>query len=104
MPPHNISILVVDDFPTLRRIVINILKQLGYHNVTEAADGMAALEHLRNNSSTDLIICDWYMPEMTGLDLLKSVRNDKEFKNIASFFFRSAIVLFHVVKHFSILQ
>jgi two-component system chemotaxis response regulator CheY len=76
-----LKILVVDDFATMRRIMKNILKQLGYTNITEADDGTTALEELKRGSF-DLIISDWNMPKMTGLDLLKLVRSDPAFKDI----------------------
>ncbi len=77
----SIKILCVDDFATMRRILKNILKQLGFNNITEADDGTTALEELKK-SSYDLIISDWNMPKMTGLELLKAVRGTPEFKDI----------------------
>lgn len=77
----SIKILIVDDFATMRRILKNILKQLGFTNVTEADDGTTALDLLKSNSF-DLIISDWNMPKMTGLDLLKTVRATPEYKDI----------------------
>src|SRR5918911_3419310 len=69
--------LVVDDYSTMRRIVKNLLHDLGYANVTEADDGNTALPLLQNGSF-DFLITDWNMPGMAGLDLLKAVRaNDK---------------------------
>lgn len=69
----SIRVLIVDDFATMRRIMKNILKQLGFTNITEADDGSTAME-LLNKGDFDLIISDWNMPKMTGLDLLKAVR------------------------------
>lgn len=77
----SIKVLVVDDFATMRRILKNILKQLGFTNITEADDGTSALEELKKNSF-DLIISDWNMPKMTGLELLKRVRSDDALKEI----------------------
>lgn len=77
----SLKILVVDDFATMRRIMKNILKQLGYTNITEADDGTTALEELKKGHF-DLIISDWNMPKMTGLDLLKLVRSDSQYKDI----------------------
>jgi two-component system, chemotaxis family, chemotaxis protein CheY len=77
----SIKVLVVDDFATMRRIVKNVLKQIGFTNITEADDGTTALEQLKSGSF-DLIISDWNMPKMTGLDLLKTVRGMDEYKNI----------------------
>ncbi len=75
MPDTNMKVLVVDDFATMRRIVKNILTQLGYKNIIEADDGTTALDVLKQQK-IDLIISDWNMPKMTGLDLLKAVRAD----------------------------
>lgn len=71
----NMKVLVVDDFATMRRIVKNILTQLGYKNIIEADDGSTALEVLKQEK-IDMIISDWNMPKMTGLDLLKTIRAD----------------------------
>lgn len=76
----NIKILVVDDFATMRRIVKNILTQLGFKNIIEADDGSTALDVLKKEK-VDLIISDWNMPKMTGLDLLKTVRADATMAN-----------------------
>ncbi len=81
MPDLNARILVVDDFSTMRRIVKGILKRLGYREIDEAEDGQMALKRLKE-SKYQLIICDWNMPVMTGLDLLKAVRSDEELKAI----------------------
>jgi two-component system chemotaxis response regulator CheY len=81
MPDQNIKILAVDDFSTMRRIVRNILRQLGYNNIAEAEDGAAALEYLQQNK-VDFIVSDWNMPNMTGLELLKAVRADANLKDI----------------------
>lgn len=70
-----IKILVVDDFPTMRRIIRNLLKDLGFENVDEAEDGAQGLEKLRN-SSFDLVVSDWNMPNMDGLEMLKAIRQD----------------------------
>ncbi len=69
----NMHILVVDDYQTMIRIIRNLLKQLGFNNVDEATDGKAALEKI-SAKSYGLIISDWNMEPMTGLDLLKSIR------------------------------
>lgn len=67
------QILVVDDFPTMRKIIINLLRQLGFTQMDEAGDGTAALD-LCNKKKYGLVISDWNMEPMTGLDLLKHVR------------------------------
>lgn len=72
---QNLSFLVVDDFSTMRRIVKNLLNDLGYPNVTEADDGNTALPLLKNGKF-DFLITDWNMPGMPGLDLVKHVRAD----------------------------
>jgi two-component system chemotaxis response regulator CheY len=69
------KILVVDDFSTMRRIVMGLLKELGYNDVTEADDGNTALPLLKGGNF-DFLITDWNMPGMPGLDLLKAVRGD----------------------------
>ena len=71
----NIRILIVDDFSTMRRIVKNLLNDLGFSNTTEADDGNSALVELRK-ASFDLVITDWNMPGMAGIDLLRHVRAD----------------------------
>lgn len=75
MPNPSMKILVVDDMSSMRRIIKNTLKQLGYPNVEEAEDGQKALEMVRKESF-DLVVSDWNMPNMNGLDLLKSIRQD----------------------------
>jgi len=70
------SILVVDDYRTMVRIIRNFLKQIGYENVDEASDGTEALEKIRAKGY-GLVISDWNMEPMTGLDLLKELRADK---------------------------
>jgi two-component system, chemotaxis family, chemotaxis protein CheY len=71
----NLKFLVVDDFSTMRRIVKNLLNDLGYANVTEADDGNTALPILQAGG-IDFLVTDWNMPGMPGLDLLKAVRAD----------------------------
>ncbi len=71
----NMSILIVDDYKTMLRIIRNLLKQLGFNNVDEAADGAAALQKLRGKDY-NLVISDWNMEPMTGYQLLKEMRSD----------------------------
>ena len=71
----NLNFLVVDDFSTMRRIIKNLLHDLGYANVTEADDGKTALPLLKDGNF-DVLITDWNMPGMPGLELLKQVRAD----------------------------
>lgn len=75
----NMKVLVVDDFATMRRIVKNVLKQIGFTEIVEADDGSTALEVLQQ-TKIDLIVSDWNMPKVTGLDLLKTVRSDESLK------------------------
>ena len=76
-----IKILIVDDFSTMRRIVKNILKQIGYTDIDEAEDGNGALVKLRQDKY-DLVVSDWNMPNMSGLDLLKAIRADNGLNGI----------------------
>lgn len=73
--------LVVDDFSTMRRIIRNLLKELGYNNVDEAEDGSMALAKLKRETF-DFIVSDWNMPVMDGLELLKAVRADPKLTHI----------------------
>ncbi|HBA53840.1 response regulator [Syntrophorhabdus aromaticivorans] len=74
-------VLVVDDFATMRKIVKNVLRQINIDNVVEAENGKHALSVL-NDDSIDLIISDWMMPEMTGIEFLKICKGDEEKKKI----------------------
>ncbi len=76
-----IKVLVVDDFSTMRRIVKNALKQIGFTQTVEADDGTTALEVLKQED-VGLIISDWNMPKMSGLDFLKAVKSDAATKDI----------------------
>lgn len=71
------KILIADDFSTMRRIIRNLLRDLGYENVAEADDGNTALPMLKRGGF-DFLITDWNMPGMTGLDLLEAVRSDSD--------------------------
>jgi two-component system, chemotaxis family, chemotaxis protein CheY len=75
------NVLIVDDYKTMLRIVGNLLKQLGFSNIDEATDGATALEKLRQKSY-GLVISDWNMEPMTGLQLLKEVRSDIKLKTV----------------------
>jgi len=77
----NMQVLIVDDMQTMRRIMKNVLKQIGFSNITEADDGKTALAEIKKKQF-DLVLCDWNMPEMTGIDLLKALRADNAFKSI----------------------
>ncbi len=76
------KVLVVDDFPTMRRIVKTLLKQNGFTNFIEAEDGEEAYETLKKNPDIEFIVSDWNMPKMTGIEFLKTVRADPKFKHL----------------------
>ncbi|MGL5633353.1 MAG: chemotaxis response regulator CheY [Azovibrio sp.] len=76
-----IRILVVDDFSTMRRIVRNLLKELGFTNVDEAEDGAVALQKL-NGGGFEFVVTDWNMPNMDGLTLLQSIRSSPTLKHL----------------------
>jgi two-component system chemotaxis response regulator CheY len=78
---NDLKFLVVDDFSTMRRIVRNLLKELGFTNVDEAEDGVVALQKLRSGTF-DFIVSDWNMPNMTGIELLRTVRADAALKHL----------------------
>ena len=74
-----IKILIVDDFATMRKVIRNLLKQIGYENIVEAENGQIAMRVLQSQK-IDFVISDWNMPTMSGLELLKAVRADEELK------------------------
>jgi two-component system chemotaxis response regulator CheY len=78
---ENTKFLVVDDFSTMRRIVRNLLKELGFANVQEAEDGVDALNKLRSEPF-DFVVSDWNMPNMSGIDMLKEIRADANLKHL----------------------
>ena len=75
------KILIVDDFSTMRRIIKNLLRDLGFSNTQEADDGITALPMLKNGNF-DFLVTDWNMPGMTGIDLLKACRADDKLKTL----------------------
>lgn len=77
----NMKILVVDDFSTMRRIIRNLLRDLGFGNTSEADDGVTALPMLQSGGF-DFLVTDWNMPGMEGIDLLKAVRADEKLKDL----------------------
>jgi len=77
----NMPVLIVDDYKTMLRIIRNLLKQLGFNNVDEAMDGSEALQKLRAKDY-GLVISDWNMEPMTGIQLLREVRADKRMQNL----------------------
>lgn len=81
MVDKNMSFLVVDDFPTMRRIVRSLLKELGFTNVEEAEDGQDALNKLRAGKF-EFVVSDWNMPNLDGLEMLKEIRQDDALKEL----------------------
>ncbi len=81
MADPNMKFLVVDDFSTMRRIVRNLLKELGFTNVDEAEDGVVALQKL-GSASFDFVVTDWNMPNMDGLTLLQTIRKTPNLKDL----------------------
>lgn len=86
MIPPDIKILIADDMPTIRDLVKNQLKAMGFRNIVEAADGEQALNLLIQHESQDpkvrMVISDWNMPKMTGLEFLKQVRATDQWKSL----------------------
>ena len=78
----DMKILVVDDFPTMRRIVKTLMRQNGYTNFVEAEDGAQGFKMLESMPDIEFIVSDWNMPNMTGLEFLKAVRADARFKHL----------------------
>lgn len=77
----NMKILIVDDFSTMRRIIKNLLRDLGFTNTSEADDGHSALPMLQHGDF-DFLVTDWNMPGMTGIDLLRAIRADDKLKTL----------------------
>jgi two-component system chemotaxis response regulator CheY len=81
MTVQDLHILVIDDSATMRRIIINTLKRLGYDHATEATDGKDALDKMKNDLF-DLVITDWTMPEMDGLTLVSVLRRSEKYSQV----------------------
>lgn len=79
---YSMKVLVVDDFATMRRIIKNILRQIGFTNIVEADDGTTAWELLNKDDSIQFIVSDWNMPQMTGIEFLRKVRASEEFADL----------------------
>ncbi|WP_067660727.1 chemotaxis response regulator CheY [Ferrimonas marina] len=77
----NMKILIVDDFSTMRRIIKNLLRDLGFNNTQEADDGTTALPMLQSGEF-DFVVTDWNMPGMQGIDLLRAIRADDNLKHL----------------------
>ena len=83
MPSQDIKILIVDDMAAMRKILKTLLGQLGYKNVDEAEDGKQALEILKQNPNKyGLVVTDWNMPNMTGIELVQAIRSDEQLKHL----------------------
>jgi two-component system chemotaxis response regulator CheY len=78
----SLKFLIVDDSLTMRRIVINSLKNLGFDQFVEACDGKDAFDKLTNDNSLNFVITDWNMPVLSGLELTRAIRNHNDIKNI----------------------
>lgn len=78
----DMKILVVDDFPTMRRFVKTLMRQNGYTNFVEAENGAEGLKALESNPDIEFIVSDWNMPQMSGLEFLKAVRSDSKFAQL----------------------
>jgi two-component system chemotaxis response regulator CheY len=76
------KILVVDDSSTMRRIIQNTLSRLGYKDVIQAADGIEAWDALQSNPDIEVVITDWNMPNMNGLELVKKIRAEEKYKSL----------------------
>jgi two-component system chemotaxis response regulator CheY len=76
------KILVVDDSSTMRRIIVNTLGRLGYKDVVQAADGVEAWDALQNNPDIGVVITDWNMPNMNGLELVKKIRAEEKYIDV----------------------
>lgn len=81
MSDPKMKFLVVDDFSTMRRIVRNLLKELGYTNVDEAEDGVVAMQKL-TAGGIDFVVTDWNMPNMTGIELLRAIRGNSQLNSL----------------------
>ncbi len=77
----SMKVLVVDDFATMRKIIRNVLKQIGFEDIAEAEDGAAALQILKTEQ-VGLVVTDWNMPNMSGLDLLRKIRQNSQFAEV----------------------
>ena len=78
----DLKFLIVDDSPTMRRIVFNTLKRLGYNDIEEAENGAEALERLKSVEGVNFVVTDWNMPVMDGLALVQEIRGTPEYEKI----------------------
>ena len=98
----SLRFLVVDDSVTMRRIVVNSLKNLGYDNFIEANDGKEALEKLAGDDSINFVITDWNMPVLSGLELTKNIRQDAKLAKFLYLWLQPAVlkkILLRLCRH-----
>ncbi len=103
MVEKDIKILIIDDFATMRKIIRTVLKDLGFTNLEEAADGSEAIEFLKTKGADSitgykLILCDWNMPDITGLEVVKFVKTNKDLKDIPVIMVTSEATKEHIVE------
>ena len=79
---RKIRVLVVDDKPNMVRMTIHMLQTLGFQNIVKASDGDVAMQKLKGGESIDLILCDWNMPRMTGIEVLRAIKEDEHLREI----------------------
>lgn len=96
----NVKILVVDDSPTMRNIIVNIIKEAGYSHVRTAANGKIALAKLRKDEF-DFLLTGWIMPIMDGIELIKAIRADENLKNIPVLMVTSGKLKSHIISAIS---
>ena len=93
----SITIMIVDDFTMIRRVIKKVLKEIGFTNIIEADDGTSALEEIKKNK-IDLILSDWDMPNMDGLELLKAIRDSEGYKDVPFIMVTSEGQKHHVIE------
>ena len=92
------AVLIVEDLKVMRRVIANILKDLGINEIAEAEDGIDALSLLQDNNDFELIITDWLMPNMDGLELVEDIKSDEQLKNIPILMITSVDDKINVIK------
>ena len=103
MVDKNMKILVVDDFATMRKIIRTVLKDLGFSNVEEVSDGSEAISFLKSRGADPitgykLILCDWNMPDITGIDVVRFVKSQEELKDIPIIMVTSEAQKEHIIE------
>lgn len=92
------GVLIVEDLKVMRRVIANILLELGISDITEAEDGIDALSILQDNNNFDLIITDWLMPNMDGIELVEDIKSDNKLKDIPILMITSVDDKINVIK------